>query len=134
MAKVTAPKKKAVKKELPDPDKLIFKKATKESYDGEKTKRSSLDECCEKVPVGYDQDAELMMSASYEIKNLREQNRRMSTRLEMFDKMYSLFTADGGRRDGTCSSGNDIARNLEYRAEHRRSQASAEALSPKNQA
>ena len=88
----------------------------------------------EKAPSNYDQDAELMTSAAHEIRNLREQNRHMSTRLEMFDKMYSLFTADSGRRDGMCSSGNDIARNLEYRVEHKKREKELQSESPKTQA
>ena len=122
--KKAAPKK-AVKKDpatLPKKLKsdLVFQKATKASFDGDKVKRSSLDECCEKMPDNYDRDAELMTRAAQEIKGLRDHNRHMTTRLDMFDKMYSLFTNNNNRYGSDGCSSIDIASSLEYRAAERK--------------
>lgn len=111
------------KQNVPAHEKQVKKEL--KSHDGKQTYNGDINDCCEKTPDNYDQDAELMISAAYEIKNLRERNKHMSIRLEMFDKVYSLFTADNGQRNDLCSSGNDIARNLEYRAENRKAQAAA---------
>lgn len=130
----SAPKK-ALKKypmTLPKKSNLIFQEPSKKSYDGTKRIGIDLDDCCsERTPEWYDQDVELMTSAAQEIKNLREHNRHMSTRLEMFDKMYSLFTADSGRRDGMCS-GNDIVRNLEYRVENKKREKELQSSKPQS--
>lgn len=67
----------------------------------------------------FDRDAELMKDAARTIKSLRESNQQMATRLDMFDKMYDLFTNNNHRYGGEKSCGSDIVSNLEYRAEEK---------------
>lgn len=120
----TTPKKAVKKDPMTLPKKLkesdlVFHKSNNESYDGAKKTVSNSDGC-EKMPDNYDRDAELMTRAAGEIKNLREHNRHMTTRLDMFDKMYSLFTNNNGRYGVDTCCGSDIASNLEYRAAERK--------------
>lgn len=113
--------KKAIKKDpmtLPKKFNLIFKKPTKESYDGKRQYPSSIEDCCEKVPDNYDRDAELMKQASKHIRGLQETLGRQSLRLDMFDKCYNLFTGNN-RNGGSDCCGQDIAYSLERRADER---------------
>ena len=110
MTKTTAPKKQVKK------DTMTLSKKLQES----KSNQVSNTDCCEKTPDNYDRDAELMSRAAQEIKGLRDHNRHMTTRLDMFDKVYNLFTNNNGRYGGDTCCGSDIVSNLEYRAAERK--------------
>jgi len=47
----------------------------------------------------YDHDAYLLEAAMHDLKFLRKQNQHMATRLDMFDKMYTLFSSGNSSLD-----------------------------------
>ena len=54
-------------------------------------------------PLKYDHDAYLLEAAMHDLKFLRKQNQHMATRLDMFDKVYTLFsTGNSSGRDSVC--------------------------------
>jgi len=51
----------------------------------------------------YDHDAYLLERSMHELKSLRKQNQHMAARLDMFDKVYTLFsTGNSSGRDSVC--------------------------------
>ena len=72
--------------------------------------------CKSESPIpAYDQDAYLLSQANQQIRNLKERNKLQSARLDMFDKVYTLFSADNGR-DRCCQSEDS---GLEWQIERR---------------
>lgn len=113
--KKVAPKK-AVKKD--SATKHVPKIHLDAALDSRSTKER-VHEFLEKEESHYDRDAELMQQAAGQIRSLRDSNNHMSTRLDMFDKMYNIFTNNNGRYGGDKCCGSDIVSNLEYRAKER---------------